>query len=186
MFRNASAFIIFKKKIPNFFLSLSYKLRYTKHWFFVTFWRRHMEAAANNFRRYQYTILIGIWHRSHVLCKQRHNCCFFTNVKLFSPRHDGKKLGRHYTSNVWTLTLCSRLTCTQNHVIPSLNYKQYKRVDFMFWEDIWKSSVSFDYTKKPDKVFPKFFPFFWALLSDFEVTHKHGIYCYNKFRPQYQ
>ncbi len=89
-------------------------------------------------------------------------------------------------SNVWTLTPCIRLTCTQNHVIPSLNYKQYKRVDFMFWKDIWKSSVSFDYTKKPDEVFPKSFPFFWALLSDFEVTHKHGIYCYNKFRPQYQ
>jgi hypothetical protein len=69
--------------------------------------------------------------------------------------------------------------CTQNHVIPSLNYKQYKRVDFMFWEGIYKSSVFFDYTKKPDKVFPKNFPFFWALLSDFEVTHKHGIYCYN-------
>ena len=27
--------------------------------------------------------------------------------------------------------------------------------------------------------FSKNHPFFWALLSDFEVTHKHGIYCYN-------
>jgi hypothetical protein len=29
-------------------------------------------------------------------------------------------------------------------------------------------------------------PIFWALLSDFEDTHKHGIYCYNKFRHKYQ
>jgi hypothetical protein len=89
-------------------------------------------------------------------------------------------------SNVSPLTLCSWLTCTQNHMLPSLNYKQYKSVHFMFWEDIWKSSASFDFTKKPDELFSKKFPFFWALLSDFEDTHKHGIYCYNKFRHKYQ
>ena len=52
--------------------------------------------------------------------------------------------------------------------------------------DIWNSSASFDFTKKPDELFSKKFPFFWALLSDFEDTHKHGIYCYNKFRHKYQ
>jgi len=70
-----------------------------------------------------------------------------------------KNLEEHW-SNVSPLTLCTWLTCSQNHVLPSLNYKQYKSVHFMFWEDIWKSSASFDFTKKPDELFPRIIHFF--------------------------
>jgi hypothetical protein len=66
------------------------------------------------------------------------------------------------------LNTCSSDPCSSGTLIflkVVCNLRLYQKTQMNFFQE---SSIS------------------WALLSDFEVTHKHGIYCYKKFRPYYQ